>query len=68
MISERVRLLREVGEIIDSKFENSFTNFVSMAEGNAVKLVDLIISTFPGFRDESIYNISVNYLITNKIG
>ncbi|CAI2372761.1 unnamed protein product [Moneuplotes crassus] len=58
LIQERSRLLREVGEIIETKFEGSFSNFVSSAGGNAVKLVDQIISNFPGFRDESIYNIA----------
>jgi len=62
-MKERARLLREVGSVVETQFENSFTHFVNQAEGNAVKLVDLIIQNFPGFRDESIYNIKVIYYI-----
>jgi hypothetical protein len=39
--------------------DTPFTDFVKLANGSATKLVDLIISKFPGFRDESIYNIKV---------
>ena len=58
LLEERSRLLREVGTCIKTKFNSSFLEFFESAWGSAPKLVDLIIREFPGFRDESVNNIT----------
>lgn len=51
-------MLREVGHCITTKYNSSFLEFFDSAHGNAPALVDLIIKEFPGFRDESVNNVT----------
>lgn len=52
---ERVRLLHEVGLVLGKKFEGKASNLVNSSKKSAAKLVELLTSNFPGFRDHSIY-------------
>lgn len=52
---ERVRLVREVGEVLVSSFGGRAANLVRSAGGSAPGLVDLLTQHFPGFRDHCIY-------------
>lgn len=52
---ERVRLLHEVGLVLETKFEGKASNMVNSSGKSAAKLVGLLTSNFPGFRDHSIY-------------
>lgn len=52
MFSERIACLREVGEVLYSKYSCSFTNCIAAASHSAAALVNLLASDFPCFRDE----------------
>ncbi|GAB2282700.1 hypothetical protein Dimus_017238 [Dionaea muscipula] len=52
---ERARLLREVGNELEKSFGGKASILVSASGKSAVKLVGLLTSHFPGFRDHSIY-------------
>eukprot|EP00892_Ulva_mutabilis_P007559 jgi/Ulvmu1/5175/UM021_0192.1 len=53
---ERARLLREVGQVLQSKFSGKVSNLIRKASHSAVHLVTLIAESFPGFRDHAVYN------------
>lgn len=52
---ERVRLLHEVGFELEKSFGGKACNLVESCGKSAVKLVALITSHFPGFRDHTVY-------------
>ena len=54
-MQERTRLVREVGVSISSTWGCLVTNMIVAAGGSACKLVDLVTSSFAGFRDACIY-------------
>ncbi|KAH8085422.1 hypothetical protein BXZ70DRAFT_559928 [Cristinia sonorae] len=62
LFNERVKILREVGTILLTKYEGSFQKLVEDFQrrhdgrGTALQLVKHITETFPSFRDETIYN------------
>eukprot|EP01116_Phalansterium_solitarium_P024396 TRINITY_DN8937_c0_g1_i1.p1 TRINITY_DN8937_c0_g1~~TRINITY_DN8937_c0_g1_i1.p1 ORF type:complete len:336 (+),score=93.01 TRINITY_DN8937_c0_g1_i1:95-1102(+) len=53
LIDRRRDVLREVGQVLLDKFDGSFVNCVRQANGSAKKLLDIIVSNFPCYRDES---------------
>lgn len=54
LLEERCRILHECGRILDEKFEGSFLNCLKQSNRSAQKLVDLIVTNFPSFRDEAV--------------
>jgi Potential Queuosine, Q, salvage protein family len=54
LLQERWRILQECGKILNEKFDGKFYNCVKQSENSAKKLLDLIVSNFPSFRDEGI--------------
>lgn len=55
LIDERVRIVREMAFVIQRDYESSFEQFVQKSNYDCVKLVDMIVSSFSGFRDEAIF-------------
>nr|CAD7403361.1 unnamed protein product [Timema poppensis] len=55
MIKERVSNLHEVGKILVNKYKGSFVNCLEQADNSAQKLLELIITDFPCYRDEADY-------------
>ncbi|KAK9458750.1 uncharacterized protein V1516DRAFT_681867 [Lipomyces oligophaga] len=55
MFTERVDCLKQVSSVLLDSYSGSFANCILQADGSAVKLVQLIVSAFPCFRDQSIY-------------
>lgn len=55
LISERIKCLHEVGNVLLDKFDGSFKSIVQKAENSAIKLLSLIIENFQCFKDESEY-------------
>lgn len=51
MLSERIRVMREAGQVLCEKFDGSFVNCIIQAENSASKLLDIIIENFPCFND-----------------
>lgn len=56
LLSERSARLRELGEGLRDNYGGLASNLVKASEGSAVKMVKLVLSSFHGFRDTSIYN------------
>ncbi|CAA0841042.1 Unknown protein [Striga hermonthica] len=52
---ERVRLIHEVGFELERSFDGKASKIVESSEKSAAKLVALITSHFPGFRDHTVY-------------
>jgi len=53
--TERVRLVKEVGEVLMDKYDGKAAELVRAAEGSAEKLVSLVCEGFAGFRDHAVY-------------
>lgn len=53
MLTERKRLMREAGVILMEKFEGSFVTVVERAQGDAIKLINLVCANFHSFLDIS---------------
>lgn len=61
-LKERILILKEVGSIITQKYEGDFSNVLKKANGDAMELLKLIISTFHSFNDTSSYkNKTINF-------
>ena len=56
LLDERARILNEVGHVIATKFNSSFTKFVEASNYDAPTFVNLVVECLSGFRDEAIYN------------
>jgi hypothetical protein len=54
-MSERIRLVQEIGYGLNSKHKN-VTKMIESANKSVVSLVQIILETFPGFRDHCIFN------------
>ncbi|KAL7141493.1 hypothetical protein ABFS83_08G056900 [Erythranthe nasuta] len=52
---ERVRLMHEVGFELERSFDGKASKLVESCEKSVAKLVALITSHFPGFRDHTVY-------------
>jgi len=55
LLKERVQILREVAAIVAQKYNGNFSLFFKEANGDAMKLLSHIITTFPSFNDSSPY-------------
>lgn len=51
-MARRAQLWKEVGEVLLEHFGGSAMQLIAHADGSAPRLVELIFSHFPGFRDE----------------
>ena len=51
LLAERLTNLREAGQILYSSYDCRFANIVAAANQSAVSLVNLLVDTFPSFRD-----------------
>jgi len=51
----RLKILREIGQITMKSLDGDFTKLINKAKGDVIKLLDLIILTFPSFNDEVTY-------------
>lgn len=54
-LSERVNRLKEVGYVLEKKFNSDFSSLIKAANHSAVELINIILANFPGFRDQSVY-------------
>lgn len=61
LFGERVRILREIGSVLARDFDGDFTKLIKKAEGDAMKLLNLIVIHFPSFNDSSMYKGKMIY-------
>ena len=54
-IDERCRLWNELGEALVHSHDGSALRLIAASGGSAPKLVQCIVQTFPGFRDETLW-------------
>lgn len=55
LFEERLKITKEVASCLLDKHDGSFTQFVKKANGDALKLLELITQSFPSFNDASIF-------------
>ncbi|GCC24894.1 queuosine 5'-phosphate N-glycosylase/hydrolase [Chiloscyllium punctatum] len=55
LIEERLKVLKEAGNILLEKFDGSFLNCIKKSENSAQKLLQLVVENFPSYRDETIF-------------
>ncbi len=55
LFKERLGILREIGNIVKTKFNGDFSALIKQANHDAIKLLELIILNFPSFEDVSSY-------------
>jgi len=55
MFQERLKILRENSNILKEKFGGRVENVIEKANGDALKLLEIITDNFPSFRDTSKY-------------
>lgn len=55
LIEERLRVLKEAGNVLLEKFDGSFLNCIKKSENNAQKLLMLVVENFPSYRDETVF-------------
>ncbi|KAK6384431.1 uncharacterized protein PV06_10930 [Exophiala oligosperma] len=51
LLSQRISILREAGDILEADFSSSPLNIITRAENSASRLVNLLATHFPNFRD-----------------
>ncbi|KAG6865127.1 hypothetical protein C0991_004968 [Blastosporella zonata] len=62
LLKERIAIMREVGSILCKDFGGSFQGFLEEfhlrhnGEGTALQLVQMVVDTFPTYRDEFVLN------------
>lgn len=55
LLEKRVKCLHEVGTVLLEKYNGTFKSCIMTCDNSAVKLLNLIITEFPCFRDTAIY-------------
>jgi len=55
LFHERLECLRELGKVVKENFGGSYMRVIEEANGNAMKLLRLIIDSFSKFRDTSMF-------------
>lgn len=53
LFDERLECLREMGRVVEKRFNNSLLRVFYESENDAIKLADLMVSNFPRFNDIS---------------
>lgn len=61
LFQERLRNLREAGRIILTKLGGDLLSLFDVVSGSAIRLVTELVSNFPSFRDEAVYQGSKVY-------
>ncbi|KAJ5083437.1 Protein of unknown function DUF2419 [Penicillium angulare] len=56
LFKERVKCLREAGEVLCNEFEGSFSTCIEDANYSAAGLVNLLTESFDCFRDETVFH------------
>jgi len=55
LFEERLRILHEIGSVMTEKYQGNLRTFLEKAEGDALKLLEMLVSEFSSFHDSSIY-------------
>ncbi len=55
LIEKRQKILKEVGNVLQKKFEGKFSHLIKKSKKDAEKLVFLLVKNFPSFEDKRNY-------------
>jgi len=55
LLKERVAILREVGRTVQERYQGNFLGVVEASEGDALRLVEVLVDHFPNFQDTAQY-------------
>ncbi len=55
LFEERLKILNDVGKVIEKKFKNSISHMLKQSDNDAVKLVEVVVSSFPNYNDISLF-------------
>ncbi|KAI5479775.1 hypothetical protein MNV49_002587 [Pseudohyphozyma bogoriensis] len=55
LFDERVRVLREVGEVLCSKYDGTFATLLKASNRSSLSLVNTVVTDFPCFNDTTSY-------------
>jgi len=55
LFEERLNILHEIGLVMTEKYQGNLKSFLEKANGDALKLLDTLVSEFPSFYDSSNY-------------
>jgi len=55
LLDERLSVIKEIGRVLLEEFNGEVSNLVKAANGDAMKLLGLILSSFPSFQDSSFF-------------
>lgn len=55
LFEQRVRCLREAGQVLEEEFDGSVITLIEDAKGSAAGLVNLLAEHFPCFKDEGLF-------------
>ena len=55
LFESRLKILREIGCILIRNFNGNFENLIKLSNGDALKLLNLLLAHFPSFNDFSPY-------------
>ncbi len=56
LFAERVKILRQIGEGLNRRYQGSFVNVIESASKDALRLLDLITQDFPSYYDAAHYD------------
>jgi len=56
LFQERLFNLREAGRALLTQWDGNIVHLVEAAAGNAVRIIELVVSSFPSFRDEALHH------------
>jgi len=56
LLDERLRILRENGEILARKYTGKFSRVIEIANKDALKLLNILTTDFPSFDDHAFYD------------
>jgi len=55
LLSERVKILREIGNVLIKKYNGKFSEVIAESGGDALKLLEMVLDSFPLFYDAEDY-------------
>lgn len=55
LLNERVKILREIGKILIEEYGGKFSKIIDKSNGDALKLLNIILDSFPSFQDFEYY-------------
>ena len=55
LLDERFNITKEIASTLERKYDGQFGRIIELAEGDALKLLELVISNFPSFADVTRY-------------